>query len=121
LLKHLQGLVTAALPQQRVTQIRIRVHPIRIGLSEAEVLDAMENNGWQIGCAAQQLGVSRPSLYKLIEAHPAIRPAALIPPDEVKAAWRAASADLGQCASQLKTPSEALRRHLRVLGLDGAG
>jgi len=90
------------------------------GLSEAEVLDAMENNGWQISGAAQQLGVSRPSLYKLIEAHPAIRPAALIPPDEVKAAWRSAGADLGQCASQLQTPSEALRRHLRVLGLDGA-
>jgi len=45
----------------------------------------------------------------------------LIPADEVKAAWRSAGGDVGQCASQLKTPSEALRRHLRVLGLDGAG
>jgi hypothetical protein len=28
--------------------------------------------------------------------------------------------DVGLCASRLKTPSEALRRHVRVLGLDCA-
>lgn len=87
-------------------------------LSHMDVLDAMENNGWQISGAAQHLGISRPSLYKLIEAHPTIRPAALIPPDEIGAALRANGGNLGLCASQLKTPSEALRRHLRVLGLE---
>ena len=87
-------------------------------LTGDDVLAAMEDNGWQISAAAQQLAISRPSLYKLIEAHPAIRPAALIPAEEIAAALRAAGGDLSSCASQLKTPSEALRRHLRVLGLD---
>ena len=90
-------------------------------LTGDDVLEAMEENGWQISAAAQQLAISRPSLYKLIEAHPAIRPAALIPAGEIAAALSAAGGDLGLCASQLKTPSEALRRHLRVLGLDGSG
>jgi DNA-binding NtrC family response regulator len=79
-----------------------------------DVLQAMEDNAWQISGAAQQLGISRPSLYKLIEAHPAIRPAALIPPTEISAAARACGGDIGLCASHLKTPAEALRRHLRV-------
>jgi transcriptional regulator with AAA-type ATPase domain len=87
-------------------------------IGDDDVLRAMEENGWQISGAAQQLGVSRPSLYKLIEAHAGIRPAALIPEAEIKGAMLAHGADVGVCASQLKTPVEALRRHLRVLGLD---
>ena len=82
-----------------------------------DLLQAMEENGWQISGAAQQLGVSRPSLYKLIEAHAGIRPAALIPEADIKQAVLAHGGDVGLCASHLKTPAEALRRHLRVLGL----
>ena len=85
-----------------------------------DVLAAMEENGWQISGAAQRLGISRPSLYKLIEAHPAIRPAAAIAAPEIEAMLRANGNDVAACASGLKTPCEALRRHLRVLGLDGA-
>lgn len=83
-----------------------------------QLLHAMEENGWQISGAAQQLGVSRPSLYKLIEAHPAIRAAASIPADELQRAWQACAGDLAACAAYLKTPCEALRRHLRALGLE---
>jgi len=83
-----------------------------------DVLTAMEENGWQISGAAQQLGISRPSLYKLIEAHPAIRSPATIPADQIDAAWRASGGDTQACAARLKTPSEALRRHLRALGMD---
>lgn len=83
-----------------------------------DLLQAMEDNAWQISGAAQQLGVSRPSLYKLIEAHPAIRSALAIPAQEIGDAWQASGHDLAACAAQLKTPSEALRRHLRALGLD---
>ncbi|WP_404932240.1 sigma 54-interacting transcriptional regulator [Massilia atriviolacea] len=89
-------------------------------ISNDDLLGALEEHGWQISGAAQQLGLSRPSLYKLIEAHPAIRPAALIPREELDAALRAHGGDLALCASRLKTPSEALRRHLRVLGLDAS-
>jgi two-component system nitrogen regulation response regulator GlnG len=87
-------------------------------IGEDALLDAMEDNGWQISGAAQQLGISRPSLYKLIEAHPAIRAPALIEPAEIAAALSAHGNDAVRCAAALKTPSEALRRHLRVLGLD---
>jgi hypothetical protein len=83
-----------------------------------DVMLAMDENGWQISGAAQQLGISRPSLYKLIEAHPGIRPAGAIPAAEIEAASRNHGNDVGAMAMALKTPCEALRRHLRVLGLD---
>jgi len=85
---------------------------------DEDVMQAMEENSWQISGAAQQLGVSRPSLYKLIEGHPGIRPAAMIPDAEIHAAAQACGGDLPLVASHLKTPAEALRRHLRGRGLD---
>jgi transcriptional regulator with GAF, ATPase, and Fis domain len=85
-------------------------------LSEAAVLAAMDNNGWQILAAAQELGVSRPSMYKLLESHSQVRRAEHIPHAELSAALGQLDGDLAACAKQLRTPSEALRRHLRGLG-----
>lgn len=84
-------------------------------LSEDDLLEAMEQNQWQILAAAKFLGVSRPTVYKLLEAHPRIRFPAHIAEDEIRAAWQASGGDLQRCASRLKTPAEALRRHLGVL------
>lgn len=47
-----------------------------VGLQEKEIFDALENNGWTIRRAALELGISRPSLYKLLEMYPQIRRAA---------------------------------------------
>jgi two-component system nitrogen regulation response regulator GlnG len=86
-------------------------------LSGQDIVDAMERNGWRIQSAARSLGISRPSLYKLLEAHPQIRRVEAIPLDEIRQALRQHAADLAKCASALRTPGEALRRHLRLLGL----
>ncbi|MES2740902.1 MAG: sigma 54-interacting transcriptional regulator [Pseudomonadota bacterium] len=85
-------------------------------LSEAQVLEAMEACHWMIRGAAQLLGISRPSLYKLLAEHPAIRDVEAIPPEEVAVAYRQSQGDVRRCASLLKTPSEALRRHLNRAG-----
>jgi DNA-binding NtrC family response regulator len=88
-------------------------------LSEAEVLTAMEENDWYIQAAAQQLGVSRPSMYKLLETHSQIRRVEQIALEEMRVALANSGGDVERCAALLKTPSEALRRHLRGLGLLG--
>jgi two-component system nitrogen regulation response regulator GlnG len=86
-------------------------------IGEQEVLDAMEANGWTILAASAALGISRPSMYKLLEAHPQIRRADQIAPEELRAALAASGGALDACASWLRTPAEALRRHLGALGL----
>ncbi|WP_188564423.1 sigma 54-interacting transcriptional regulator [Undibacterium terreum] len=86
-------------------------------LTHEDILSAMESNAWRISNAAQQLGISRPTMYKLLENHPQIRWAEAIPQDEIRQALQDHAGDLDRCASTLKTPSEALRRQLRVLRL----
>lgn len=86
-------------------------------LSEEDVLAALEENEWNIQSAALALGISRPSMYKLMESNSKIRRVEKISAEEVQNAWRMANNDLEVCASLLKTPSEALRRHLRGLGV----
>lgn len=86
-------------------------------LSDDQVLVAMDSNGWKISSAASQLGISRPSLYKLLDTHPQVRRAESIPAQELRQALAEYASDLNKCASRLRTPGEALRRHLRASGL----
>ena len=84
-------------------------------LSDSDVLDAMAGNDWNIQAAAQALGISRPSLYKLLEDHPDIRRPEAIPEDDIARAMLASAGDIERCAALLKTPAEALRRRWRIL------
>ncbi len=86
-------------------------------LSDDDVLRAMENNDWYIQGAAQELGVSRPSMYKLLDNHSQIRRAEQIPIEEIRQSLETSAGDVEACAALLKTPSEALRRYLRVVGI----
>ncbi|MBI1773190.1 MAG: sigma-54-dependent Fis family transcriptional regulator, partial [Burkholderiales bacterium] len=86
-------------------------------LSDDDVLRAMENNDWYIQGAAQELGVSRPSMYKLLDNHSQIRRAEQIPTEEIRQSLETSAGDVEACAALLKTPSEALRRYLKVVGV----
>jgi two-component system nitrogen regulation response regulator GlnG len=86
-------------------------------LSHDDILNAMEKHAWTIQYAAQDLGISRPSMYKLLESHPEIRRVEQIAQEEIRQAWEQAQQSVEHCASRLRTPSEALRRHLKGLGL----
>ncbi len=84
-------------------------------LSDGDVLDAMAGNAWNIQAAAQALGISRPSLYKLLEDHPDIRRPEMIPEAEIARAMAECAGDPDRCAALLRTPAEALRRRWRLL------
>ncbi len=84
-------------------------------ISDAEVLQAMAGNDWNIQAAARELGISRPTMYKLLDAHREIRWAERIPAEEIERALAACAGDVGRCAAQLRTPTESLRREVRRL------
>ncbi|MEC5193980.1 two-component system nitrogen regulation response regulator GlnG [Xanthomonas campestris] len=90
------------------------------GLSEAEVLDALDANEWRVQQAAQQLGISRPSLYVVLDAMKAVRRVENIPLEEIEAALERSPGDPTQWAIALRTPREALRRFVRARGLERA-
>jgi len=87
-------------------------------LSDDEVLAAMAANEWNIQAAAEALGISRPSLYKLLEDHPEIRRPETIHEAEIAHAMQQCGGDVERCAALLKTPAEALRRRWRLLRPD---
>jgi len=84
-------------------------------LSDGDVLAAMAANDWNIQAAAQALGISRPSLYKLLEDHPEIRRPETIHEADIVRAMEQCGGDVERCAALLKTPAEALRRRWRLL------
>lgn len=88
-------------------------------LSEQDIIDAMDQHAWTIQSAAQALGISRPSLYKLLARHPAIRRAESIPSAEITHAMTACHGDVVRSAALLRTPAEPLRRHLHRLARQG--
>lgn len=88
-------------------------------IGPAEVLSALDSEGWQIQGAARALGISRPTMYKLISLHPEIRRPERIDAVELQAALAAGGGSIERCAALLKTPAEALRRHLHSLGMVG--
>lgn len=89
--------------------------PSKAGRELPDILSALDSSGWLIQGAARTLGVSRPTMYKLIKHHPGIRRAQEIDSAELLAALAAGRNDIQRCASILRTPAEALRRHLRTL------
>lgn len=100
-------------PAPRPEQAAARRRPS--ALSDAEVLAAMAANDWNIQAAAEALGISRPSLYKLLEDHPEIRRPDLIPEADIAHAMAQCGGDVERCAALLRTPAEALRRRWRQL------
>ncbi|MEM8934423.1 MAG: CUE domain-containing protein, partial [Acidobacteriota bacterium] len=61
------------------------------------------------------LGVSRPSLYALIDAHPRLRKASELDVDEVRAALRAHDGDTEAAAQALEVSAPGLRQRCRSL------
>jgi hypothetical protein len=76
-------------------------------LSELEVLLAMQNNGWSIRGAALAMGISRQSLYTLLEAHSQLPQPAHIPLPEITDELAKANDDVDVCTAALKTPAAA--------------
>ncbi len=107
-----------ALPQARPIVPEPASHELPIrnrtkldSISAQAVLSAMQSARWSVRAAAQMLGVSRPSMYKLLDTHPEIRPAASIPLEQLRLTLESNGYDILRCAGVLKTPGEALRRY----------
>lgn len=86
-------------------------------VSDAELLAALERSGWQVRAAANELGVSRPSMYALIDACRAIRKPQDIPRDELLTVIADHPGQPDAWAAVLHTPREALRRWVVSHGL----
>ncbi len=89
-------------------------------VSERELEDAMQAARWDLKRAAHELGVSRPSLYNLIDRHPALRRASEIEAAEIEAASSRCGGSLELMSEHLRVSRNALASRMRDLGLPRA-
>ncbi len=87
-------------------------------VGEEELLAALRSQDWNLRSTAATLGVSRATLYRLIEARPEVRKASELDREEIEAAFLAAERDVRQAARQLEVSPQGLKRRLTQLGLD---
>jgi two-component system nitrogen regulation response regulator GlnG len=86
-------------------------------VSEAELLAALAANRWQPRATAQQLGISRPSLYFLLDAFPSTRKAMDLSPEEIAEAGEHCGGHPRDMAALLQVSEAGIRRRMKQLGL----
>ena len=93
----------------------LRRAPASVG--DDELLSALEANGWRIKPTADQLRISRTSLYALIDRCPRIRRAGDLDAEELGAALSQTGGDLDAMSRRLQVSPQGLRQRLQELGL----
>ncbi|WP_438021207.1 sigma 54-interacting transcriptional regulator [Sorangium sp. So ce315] len=84
---------------------------------EEELIDALRRSRWDFKAAAEQLGVSRTSLYALVESCPQVRQANHVPADEVARCYRECGGHIDAMVDRLRVSKRALQRRIRELRL----
>ena len=87
-------------------------------VDDEELLGALADHRWQLRPTARALGVSRATLYRLIDACPEIRKAVDLTADEIVAALDGARGDHRAAALELRVSPQGLKRRITALGLD---
>ncbi len=94
-----------------------RAKRVPAGISDDELLDALRSNGFGVRAAAKALGISKTSLYQLMDSRPAIRQAKDLSEAELETSWTAHDGDTQRMSDELQVSRAALRRRMTELGL----
>ncbi len=86
---------------------------------EDELLAALRAHGWRLAPTAKALGVSRTTLYALVEQSKRIRKAADLGAPEIEAALRRNGGRIAPAAEELEVSAHALKIRMSALGLKG--
>ena len=86
-------------------------------VTDAELLAALEDHGWRLGPTATALGISRPSLYTLMERSDRVRMAKDLSAEEIAQARDTCGSDIAEMSIALKVSAPGLKRRIKELGL----
>jgi two-component system nitrogen regulation response regulator GlnG len=88
-------------------------------VNEQELLAALRECAWDPRLAAERLGITRSSIYDLIERNPNIRTAGDLSEEELTRCFHECQGDLDAMVRRLEVARKALSRRLKELGLGG--
>jgi DNA-binding XRE family transcriptional regulator len=84
-------------------------------ISPDNLMETLRAHRWSPGAAAAALGISRTTLYQLIEKHPQIRTANSIPEKEILRCHEETKGDLALMSERLRVSPRGLQHRLRQL------
>jgi two-component system nitrogen regulation response regulator GlnG len=83
--------------------------------SADQVLAVLRANSWRTSATARQLGISRTTLYKLIDRHPTIRKAKDLSAEEIRSCAAASGGDAEAMAAALEVSPHGLLLRMKEL------
>ncbi|MEM1182824.1 MAG: sigma 54-interacting transcriptional regulator [Acidobacteriota bacterium] len=86
-------------------------------IGEEELIEALRRHAFRVLPTAKTLGISRTSLYALIDRFPRIRKASEIPPGEIEACLSRHGGDRTAAAAELEVSQKGLSRRMTELGM----
>jgi len=86
-------------------------------ITDDALIAALAGHDWKTGAAASALGISKTTLYALIERCPRIRKARDVGRDELEACRAAAGGDLDAMSARLQVSRRGLQLRMRELGM----
>ena len=86
-------------------------------VGEHELLQALRASEWDLKATAERLGISRASVYLLIEKSSLLRTAGDLSPEEITRCFHECQGDLDTMMQRLEVSKRALQRRVRELGL----
>jgi two-component system nitrogen regulation response regulator GlnG len=103
-----------ASPQRAAPEARRKPSDV----SEEEMMAALRQHAWDLAATANQLGITRASLYNLMKKTPRARTAKDLTVDQILQSHRECQGDLEVMAQRLEVSVRALQRRVRELGLE---
>ncbi len=88
-------------------------------IDDDQLIQVLQRNQWELTPAAKQLGVSRPTLYKLVKACPDLHLVQDLKAEALSRCFKKHEGDLDAMSQQLRVSVHALRRRLKDMGLIG--
>lgn len=89
-------------------------------VSEEELVKALAEQRWDLKRAAERLNISRPAIYKMVDAHPSIRKAGDISAEELSGCLEQYQGNLDHMVNALQVSKSSLKRRLRELSLSNS-
>jgi two-component system, NtrC family, nitrogen regulation response regulator GlnG len=86
-------------------------------VTEADVIEALRASHWEVKQAAELLGISRPSLYVLMERFPSIRKASDLTRAEILESHSLCGGDLDAMVARLEVSKRGLQQRMKQLGI----
>jgi len=87
-------------------------------VTEAELVEALRATRWEVKLAAARLGISRPSLYLLIEKFSSIRKASDLTREEILEVRQLCGGRLDAMVDRLEVSKKGLQQRMTQLGIE---